>query len=49
MLNVHYLDIKTVLLIGELDEVLYTNQPEGYITKGQKSKAWKLNKALYGR
>ena len=30
--NVYHLDIKTAILHGELDKVLYMNQPDGYMT-----------------
>ncbi|GBM63275.1 hypothetical protein AVEN_110955-1 [Araneus ventricosus] len=35
-------------LHGNLEEVVYMSQPEGYIEKGQEQKVCKLNKAIYG-
>lgn len=46
--EVHHLDVKTSFLHGELKEVVYVTQPEGFEKKGCKGKVYKLNKALYG-
>ncbi|AAF18643.1 F5J5.14 [Arabidopsis thaliana] len=46
--EIHHLDVKTAFLHGELKEVVYVTQPEGYVTKGNEEKVYKLNKALYG-
>lgn len=46
--TVHHLDVKTAFLHGDLKEVVYVSQPEGYVVKGKEDKVYKLNKALYG-
>ena len=46
--EIHHLDVKTAFLHGELKEVVYVKQPEGFEVEGSESKVYKLNKALYG-
>ncbi|KAG7598928.1 Zinc finger CCHC-type [Arabidopsis suecica] len=46
--EIHHLDVKTAFLHGELKEIVYVSQPEGFITEEDKNKVYKLNKALYG-
>lgn len=46
--EVHHLDVKTSFLHGDLKEEVYVSQPEGFVAKGEESKVYKLNKALYG-
>ena len=46
--QVHHLDVKTAFLHGDLKEVVYVSQPEGYVVKGKEDKVYKLNKTLYG-
>ena len=46
--QVHHLDVKTAFLHGELKEIVYVTQPEGFEVKGSEIKVYKLNKALYG-
>ncbi|KAG7564160.1 Integrase catalytic core [Arabidopsis suecica] len=46
--EIHHLDVKTAFLHGELKEIVYVMQPEGFVVKGQEDKIYKLNKALYG-
>ncbi|WZZ60567.1 hypothetical protein YC2023_060674 [Brassica napus] len=46
--EVHHLDVKTAFLHGELKEIVYVSQSEGFEMKGQENKVYRLNKALYG-
>jgi hypothetical protein len=46
-LELHQLDIKTAFLNGELEELVYTEQPLGY-EEGDGTKFCRLNRALYG-
>lgn len=42
------LDVKTAFLNGTLDEVIYMEQPEEFIAKGDEGKVCLLKKSLYG-
>ena len=42
------MDVKTTFLNGKIDEEVYIEQPEGFVTHGDKSHVCKLKKALYG-
>ena len=42
------LDIKTAFLYGELNEEIYLEQPEGFITLGQEKLVCRLHKCLCG-
>ncbi|KAF5759181.1 putative RNA-directed DNA polymerase [Helianthus annuus] len=42
------MDVKTAFLNGTLKEEVYTEQPEGYVKKGEEGKVCRLKKALYG-
>lgn len=46
--NVYQLDVKSAFLHGDLNEVVYVDQPQGYVKKGDELKVYKLKKALYG-
>ena len=46
--EIEVLDVKTAFLFGKLDEEIYMVQPEGFIVKGQESKIYCLQKAVYG-
>ena len=47
-LDIYHYDVYLAFLQGELKEVIYMRQPEGYTKKGQEGKVCKLNKALIG-
>ncbi|GJS03645.1 retrovirus-related pol polyprotein from transposon TNT 1-94 [Tanacetum coccineum] len=42
------MDVKTAFLNGELNEVVYVSQPEGFVEPDQPTHVYKLNKSLYG-
>lgn len=42
------MDVKTAFLHGELDKIIYMEQPEGFIKKGEEGKVCLLKKSLYG-
>ncbi|WJZ94710.1 hypothetical protein VitviT2T_013543 [Vitis vinifera] len=46
--SVYQLDVKSAFLHGELNEVVFIEQPQGYEKKGEEHKVYKLKKALYG-
>ena len=46
--EIHHLDVKTAFLHGDLKEIVYVTQPEGFEIEGCEAKVYKLNKALYG-
>lgn len=45
-LRISQFDIKTAFLYGDLDEEVYMDQPQGFVS--DPSKVWRLNKSLYG-
>ena len=47
-LLVHQMDVKTAFLNGELEEEIYMDQPDGFVSKGQEGIIYKLLKSLYG-
>lgn len=46
--TMYQLDVNSAFLYGELKEVVYVDQPEGFVKKGEEDKVYRLNKALYG-
>ena len=42
------MDIKTAFLNDNLEETIYMQQPEGFITPCQEQKVCKLNHSIYG-
>ena len=46
--KLHQMDVKTTFLNGKIEEELYIEQPEDFVTNGDKFQVCKLKKALYG-
>nr|GEY83827.1 copia protein [Tanacetum cinerariifolium] len=42
------MDMKTIFLNGELNEVVYVSQPEGFVDSEHPTHVYRLKKALYG-
>ena len=42
------MDVKTTFLNGKIDEEVYIEQAEGFVTHGSRTHVCKLKKALYG-
>jgi hypothetical protein len=42
-----HLDVKTVFLHGELEEVIYMDQPEAFVVPGKENLVCRLKKSLY--
>ncbi|KAH9743311.1 hypothetical protein KPL70_003257 [Citrus sinensis] len=47
-LHLEQLDVKTIILYGELEEEIYMLQPEGFAEIGKENLVYRLNKSLYG-
>nr|GFA75660.1 integrase, catalytic region, zinc finger, CCHC-type, peptidase aspartic, catalytic [Tanacetum cinerariifolium] len=47
-MTIYQLDVKTAVLNGELCEVVYVSQPEGFIDQDKPNHLYMLKKALYG-
>ncbi|GJU08480.1 retrovirus-related pol polyprotein from transposon TNT 1-94 [Tanacetum coccineum] len=46
--TIYQMDVKTAFLNGELREVVYVTQPEGFVDLDKPNHVYKLKKALYG-
>jgi hypothetical protein len=47
-LHLEQLDVKIAFLHGDLEEEIYTQQPQGYEVKGKENLVCRLKKSLYG-
>ncbi|GKD30632.1 uncharacterized mitochondrial protein-like protein, partial [Tanacetum coccineum] len=45
---IYKMDVKTAFLNGNLQEVVYVSQPDGFVDKDNPNHVYKLKKALYG-
>jgi transposase InsO family protein len=46
--HIHQMDVKSVFLNGVLDEEIFMEQPQGFITTGSETQVCHLRKAIYG-
>ncbi|GJU96341.1 retrovirus-related pol polyprotein from transposon TNT 1-94 [Tanacetum coccineum] len=46
--TIYQMDVKTAFLNGELREVVYVSQPEGFVDQDKPNHVYRLKKALYG-
>jgi hypothetical protein len=46
--HIHQMDVKSVFLNGMLDEEIFMEQPQGFITTGSETQVCRLCKAIYG-
>ena len=46
--KVYQMDIKLAFLIGELEEVVYIEKPDGFLLTRDTNLVYRLKKALYG-
>ena len=47
-LELHHMDVKTVFLNGDIDEIIYMLQPENFMSGDAKQMVCKLKKSIYG-
>lgn len=47
-MELEQLDVKTVFLHGDLEEVIYMAQPQGFVKAGKENLVCRLKKSLYG-
>jgi histone deacetylase 1/2 len=47
-LKVSHLDVKTAFLNGDLSEMVFMSQPEGFVAEGYEDHICRLHKAVYG-
>jgi hypothetical protein len=46
--RVHQMDVKTTFLNGEIEEEVYIEKPNGFVTHEKESNVCRLKKAVYG-
>ena len=47
-LELHQVDVTTAFLNGELEEEVFMEQPDGFVTPGREGLVCKLKKSIYG-
>ena len=45
---VHHVDVAPAFSNGDLDEIIYMNQPIEFIDENKPNHVWKLQKSIYG-
>ncbi|KHN25158.1 Copia protein, partial [Glycine soja] len=46
--SIHQLDVKSVFLNDVLEEEIYVEQPQGFVSEGKENKVLRLRKTIYG-
>ena len=46
-LGIFHLDVETAFLHGDMNEIVYLQQPQGFVSEGQENKVCLLKKAIY--
>ena len=46
--EVHQMDVKCAFLNGDLDDVIFMKQPEGFVDEKNPDKVCRLNRSIYG-
>ena len=46
-LELHKMDVKTLFLNGDIDEIIYMIYPENFVTRHSKNMVCKLTKSIY--
>jgi hypothetical protein len=46
--RLHQMDVKTIVLNGEIEEEVYIEQRDGFVIHEKESHVWRLKKYLYG-
>ena len=47
-LELHQIDVKTIFLNGDLEEIVYMVQPKGFVMEGKERMGCRLKKSIYG-
>ena len=47
-LKIHQMDVATAFLNGELQELVYMNQPKGFVENGKEEMVCRLRRSIYG-
>ena len=47
-MKLHQMDVKTAFLNGELNEIVFMKQPEGFVKEGKENLVCRLKKSIYG-
>ena len=47
-MKLHQMDVRTAFLNGELNEIVFMKQPEGFVKEGKENLVCRLKKSIYG-